>query len=577
MCFTNDLQPITGVELLSESRGFNKLIWILTFESKYVRKYGGLGEVPPSIARELNKMGARAIVITPSHGRVIELESMGLAKAISSTRVRGVEVRVYSCEELNPPHVVISGGALDEPTIYTQNMWDKIYLYTFGVVEYAKHSIKVGRAPDVVHCNDWHSIPPLTALKLLFNSLDLYPAFVYHIHLLSKESISLEKLEEILIPRERVLKINYMGNRLEVKLEDLVNLSHGYIERFAALIADYVVSVSRSFAFHVEGVVGVDLSYKIGYVYNATDWNYVELVNEVSKTYPELKHQVTGDLIIDRGVFREFLELKALELLSSDEPIIPDPEVSTALANYSTYPFKPGGRVSSFKATGPLALMTGRLVEQKGYDLVIRSLEDVVYRVPEIRLLLIPIPSSGWRGLKPLVEASLLFSNNLRVIAGYTRALYKLAYLASDVFIAPSRFEPFGIVALEAMASGTPVIASRTGGLAEVVMDIREHGVSGTGVLIAPNSVSELASALSDMALFMESSHYKQHTKQWWEIVERISDDSLRNLVLKNPNAPLEVRASCLRRAGEFTWEKTAAAVIKVYSEAIERARAYSG
>lgn len=577
MHFTSNAPPIAGLKAVNEVRNFSKIAWILSFESKCIRKYGGLGEVPPSIARELNKMGVKAIVITPGHGRVSELESMGLAKAISSIKVRGVEVRVHSCGEMDPPHVVISGGALDEPTIYTQNMWDKVYLYTFGVVEYAKHAIKEGSVPSVVHCNDWHSVPPLIALKLLFNYLDLYPAFVYHIHLLSKESISLEKLEELLIPRERILRINYMGNRLDVRLEDLVNLSRGYIERFAALIADYVVSVSKSFAFYVEGAIGVDLSYKVGYVYNATDWSYTDLVNEVSKSYPELKHQITGDLSIDKKVFREFLELKALELLSEDEPIIPDPEASKILANYSIYPFKPGGRVHSFKATGPLALMTGRLVEQKGYDLVIRSLEDVVYRVPEIKLLLIPIPSSGWRGLKPLVEASMLFSNNLRVIPGYTRALYKLAYLASDVFIAPSRFEPFGIVALEAMASGTPVIASRAGGLAEVVMDIRESGVNGTGVLIAPNSASELASALSDMALFMESSHYKPHTQQWRKIVDGIIDDSLRNLVLKNPNAPLEVRASCLRRAGEFTWEKTAAAMIKVYDEAIERARAYSG
>ncbi|MEM1827682.1 MAG: glycosyltransferase, partial [Desulfurococcaceae archaeon] len=164
----------------------------------------------------------------------------------------------------------------------------------------------------------------------------------------------------------------------------------------------------------------------------------------------------------------------------------------------------------------------------------------------------------------------------LRVIPGYTSALYKLAYLASDVFIAPSRFEPFGIVALEAMASGTPVVASRAGGLAEVVVDIRESGVNGTGVLIAPNSASELAFALSDMALFMESSHYKPRTQQWWRVVEGISDDFLRNLVLKNPSAPLEVRASCLRRASEFTWEKTASAMIKVYDKAIEVARAYS-
>ncbi|MEM1533340.1 MAG: glycogen/starch synthase, partial [Desulfurococcaceae archaeon] len=164
MIFTSNALPVAELKAFNEVHSFNKLTWILSFESKYVRKYGGLGEVPPSIARELNKMGFKAIVITPGHGRVSELESMGLAKAISSIKVRGVEVRVHSCGEIDPPHVVISGGALDEPTVYTQNIWDKVYLYTFGVVEYAKYAIKEGIVPSVVHCNDWHSVPPLIAL-----------------------------------------------------------------------------------------------------------------------------------------------------------------------------------------------------------------------------------------------------------------------------------------------------------------------------------------------------------------------------------------------------------------------------
>jgi N-acetyl-alpha-D-glucosaminyl L-malate synthase BshA len=59
----------------------------------------------------------------------------------------------------------------------------------------------------------------------------------------------------------------------------------------------------------------------------------------------------------------------------------------------------------------------------------------------------------------------------------------------ADLFLLPSETESFGLAALEAMACGAPVVASRTGGLPEVV----EHGVS--GYLFPPGSVGEMAEA----------------------------------------------------------------------------------
>lgn len=62
-----------------------------------------------------------------------------------------------------------------------------------------------------------------------------------------------------------------------------------------------------------------------------------------------------------------------------------------------------------------------------------------------------------------------------------------------DVLVAPSRQEPFGTVLAEAMAAGTPVVATRVGGLAEVVVD----GV--TGRLVAPGRPDELAAAVLEV------------------------------------------------------------------------------
>jgi glycosyltransferase involved in cell wall biosynthesis len=67
------------------------------------------------------------------------------------------------------------------------------------------------------------------------------------------------------------------------------------------------------------------------------------------------------------------------------------------------------------------------------------------------------------------------------------------AMAAADLVVVPSRFEGFGLTALEAMALGRPVVATTAGGLPEVI----EHGVSGW--LVAPAEPQALAAAISSL------------------------------------------------------------------------------
>ena len=68
-------------------------------------------------------------------------------------------------------------------------------------------------------------------------------------------------------------------------------------------------------------------------------------------------------------------------------------------------------------------------------------------------------------------------------------------YAASDIVVMPSRAEAAAVVALEAMSLSKPVIASRVGGIPEVVID------GETGVLVEPDSPYELASAIRDLVI----------------------------------------------------------------------------
>ncbi|WP_369781564.1 glycosyltransferase [Pseudomonas sp. WC2401] len=79
--------------------------------------------------------------------------------------------------------------------------------------------------------------------------------------------------------------------------------------------------------------------------------------------------------------------------------------------------------------------------------------------------------------------------SNARHIGWLTAEDLQSLYLTADILIVPSRWEGFGLVAVEAMRAGLPVIASNVGGLAEVVED------NATGILIDPNSVQALVDA----------------------------------------------------------------------------------
>lgn len=142
--------------------------------------------------------------------------------------------------------------------------------------------------------------------------------------------------------------------------------------------------------------------------------------------------------------------------------------------------------------------VVGQITPWKGQDMALRALAEIVERRPDVRLLVV--------GEAKFLSETTRFDN-----AAYLASLHELArderlegrvkflgerddaaaiMSALDALLVPSDGEPFGRVVVEAMAAGTPVVASDSAGPAEIV----EHGV--TGLLAARDDVSAWVAAI---------------------------------------------------------------------------------
>jgi len=114
-----------------------------------------------------------------------------------------------------------------------------------------------------------------------------------------------------------------------------------------------------------------------------------------------------------------------------------------------------------------LVLLVGRLVYEKGFQLALEALPGLIERVGNVRFI---IAGSGTHEAELREQATQLGLDEHGTFLGWIgddvlHSLYRIA----DLTVVPSIYEPFGLVALEAMASGCPCLVSDTGGLREVV------------------------------------------------------------------------------------------------------------
>ena len=160
--------------------------------------------------------------------------------------------------------------------------------------------------------------------------------------------------------------------------------------------------------------------------------------------------------------------------------------------------FSPGARAGARRAVGvaadvPMLLSVGRIQPLKGLDIAVATLAAMN---PACVLVVVGGPSgpdgaSYLRGVREQA-ARLGVLDRIRWVAPQPHELLSSYYRAADVVLVPSQSESFGLVALEAAACGTPVVATAVGGLRTLVVD----GVTGFLVSRAPADFAAAATRI---------------------------------------------------------------------------------
>jgi glycogen synthase len=139
-------------------------------------------------------------------------------------------------------------------------------------------------------------------------------------------------------------------------------------------------------------------------------------------------------------------------------------------------------------ASGRYVLALGRVVEKKGFDLLIRAFATIAGRHPDVDLV---IGGTGpAEAVLSRLSEELGISGRVRLVGRLSRAEVAAAMGRAEMFVMPSRLEPFGIVVLEAWRAGRATVATSRGGPAEFVEDNQD------GILVDPFDIPALADAL---------------------------------------------------------------------------------
>lgn len=440
-------------------------------------KTGGLGDVIGALPKALKKQGISVSVILPKYGdlsshykeQMVLLESIevpvGWRRAfcgIELIEYDGIHYYFLDNEYYFKRHG--SYGFYDDG--------ERFAFFSRAVLEVIPY---LSDRPDIIHCHDWQTGPISVLLKAHYKNNPFYKNIktVFTIH-----------------------NLRYQGNYPKTVLADLLDLSelyfhmdgieyHGNVSYLKAGLAyaDYLTTVSPKYAeeiqmpFYGEGLDGFlrkQGNHLIGII-NGLDYELYD-----PKT--------------DEHIFTRFVDLEG-KLMNKEKL---QEELSLPVLRDI-----------------PVISMVTRLVEQKGIDLVLH----VIHEIMSQNVQLIVLGTGEERYENAFKQLAYEYPSKISYHPYFDEVLARKIYAGSDLFLMPSQFEPCGIGQLLAMRYGTLPIVRETGGLSDTVIPFNEFTNEGYAFSFQHYNAHDMLYTI-ERAVWL----YRFQPNKWRELVGTVMD-----------------------------------------------------
>ena len=327
--------------------------------------------------------------------------------------------------------------------------------------------------------------------------------------------------------------------------EELPALIPNLSDAFSKVLEDEKYDVLHSH-YWISGKVAMPVAKKFGIPLAHTMHTMARVKNmnlaEGERPEPMIRVQGETQVVAAADALIANTDAEAASLVSLYEAC-PD-NVSVVSPGVDLYTFTAGsGRKAAREAVGlpqdaHILAFVGRIQPHKGPEVLIRAVAEMLNHSPHLRPKLITIIMGGASGsgvgeverLKDLVSW-LNISDVVRFENPVPRAQLPQWYRAADLVCVPSYSESFGLVALEAQACGTPVVATAVGGLRTAVAD----GIS--GVLVDGHD-----------------------PRAWSSVLARLLQEPQRRVLLS---------MGAIEHASHFGWDATARGTLDIYDRII--------
>lgn len=449
-------------------------------------KTGGLGDVVHSLPIALSQLGDDVRLVLPAYRDV--LASVDSLKELGYWDLPGVGVthraRLLQAhqKELGDFLYLIDVPSLFDragnPYVHSDGFnWpdnaERFTVFSRAVAQMAKSLPGSGWQPDVVHCHDWQT----GLVPAFLNMTHPGPKTVFTIHNLAYDGhFSHDDYTSLVLPPEWWSP-------------DHVEFYGGFSMLKAGMVfSDQVTTVSPTYAreictpeygYRFEGVLQ-HLGDKLSGILNGID---LDVWNPETDSYLNHNYSITNkQQKWSKGKLANKQALLKRVGLSGDKK--------------------------------PLLGFIGRLVEQKGVDLITAMLPELFNSTDANMVIL---GSGSWLYEEELSKLAEKYPERLHVHIGYSEEFSHQVEAGCDLFIMPSRFEPCGLNQMYSLRYGTPPVVNFTGGLADTVIDATEMALKekkANGFVFHDVNAEALLSAIKRALII-----YKK-PKQWQQLCE---------------------------------------------------------